>query len=791
MAKRELIIRPENQLTVLNEDNKLIKVSELKYQLVDASHYMFETIFNDDVVLRIQESDHDYKQTEFVDSEFVDEEDISNSIYYWIAASSGLLTGILSAIRISEKDLEEIKKWKKDIFEKYVVDAAMLAGYKKNDYRGAVDFLMKTAVSISNKYIETNGISKVVNERVQELSSHPSLAGFLFSLATQFKGEIYKFDKNKHIVSKKPPKYYAIGRTSSEKIIYGILYWVFYLSMDKMISQRMILEDMGLPKNLLKVIKDVCNLPFMKSIPTNYEEAERAYSNWIIKLFEETEKTEDEEQGENAKLDIHELVKNILKREINDAPYILLNECITRSFYSLYNFCSIIKKEGIASLDQMSDKEIKELFPSNNRIVSRMSVISSGVFATISVSGAAIRALKNKNTEKRKFAEAFLAEISFAGIGRFIIALANDVQYWGDDIDIRFRRSADSINKEKETSEKEKYEDFTIFSLTPEQGRALYSLEALKVNYDIERTKKKQDRETKKEWLREWKYCIAQDKAVEYFVDDEQLIYDALYKYAHSEENWIWFYLATMELAMFEPYRAIGSENDKKFQKLNLDSDYVKEQFIRKQTVVSQDEMNTIIKQYSKYKGIVSGKTKKLVLGAGATAVLIVATGGLALTFAPQIAIAFAGEAVVGLHGVALTNASLALVGGGSIAAGGLGMAGGTAIITGGGALIGLTGSGGISVVAAMSNVPSEYWTRQGTKLLTFCAMVHSKGLVDSKKILAVAELINDRIGAIDYYIESVDQEKNDLDKDSLAKAKEFKKCLEICKDELAKIAKH
>lgn len=53
----------------------------------------------------------------------------------------------------------------------------------------------------------------------------------------------------------------------------------------------------------------------------------------------------------------------------------------------------------------------------------------------------------------------------------------------------------------------------------------------------------------------------------------------------------------------------------------------------------------------------------------------------------------FAGCGYAGLYGAALTNASLAAIGGGSLAAGGLGMAGGTAILTAGGALLGIAGS--------------------------------------------------------------------------------------------------
>jgi hypothetical protein len=76
-----------------------------------------------------------------------------------------------------------------------------------------------------------------------------------------------------------------------------------------------------------------------------------------------------------------------------------------------------------------------------------------------------------------------------------------------------------------------------------------------------------------------------------------------------------------------------------------------------------------------------------------------VATGGLALAYAPAIAAAAGsagllgaastGTAISSLSGAALTNASLAALGGGSVASGGLGMAGGTAVVTATGGTIG------------------------------------------------------------------------------------------------------
>ncbi len=67
----------------------------------------------------------------------------------------------------------------------------------------------------------------------------------------------------------------------------------------------------------------------------------------------------------------------------------------------------------------------------------------------------------------------------------------------------------------------------------------------------------------------------------------------------------------------------------------------------------------------------------------------------------------------------ALTSASLAFVGGGSLAAGGLGMAGGTAILTGGGALIGLASSSATTIATVLSNGTNINILDECSKVLT------------------------------------------------------------------------
>ena len=243
-------------------------------------------------------------------------------------------------------------------------------------------------------------------------------------------------------------------------------------------------------------------------------------------------------------------------------------------------------------------------------------------------------------------------------------------------------------------------------------------------------------------------------------------------------------------MSLFVPYLPLGSSNDKEYKKLKLESQYVRDQFIRRQTIVSQDDVDKILKTYSKYNGYVSGSTVNTIVGIGVTAVVAVATGGLAFTFAPAIAAAIAGEAVVGLHGAALTAASLAFVGGGSIAAGGLGVAGGTAIITGGGALLGIVSGGTVSVASVLLQTPSEYWVRQSAKLLTFSSCILNDAFHDIKTITEINNNIDYVLSKAEKELSSIKEEKNDLDIELVKKTENYIKYLKKCKIELQRIIK-
>lgn len=200
--------------------------------------------------------------------------------------------------------------------------------------------------------------------------------------------------------------------------------------------------------------------------------------------------------------------------------------------------------------------------------------------------------------------------------------------------------------------------------------------------------------------------------------------------------------------------------------------------------------MDQIIKSYSKYKGLVSGKTQNSIIGVSAAAIIAIASGGAAFMFAPGIAAAIAGEAVVGLHGAALTSASLAFVGGGSLAAGGLGVAGGTAIITGGGALLGLVSSGGASATAILLQTSNDYWVRQSAKLLTYSKCVLDNFLNDEETVNYISDNTEKAVKTVELAYQKLREEDNDLDKTLIKRTSDYLKYLKKCNAELKKIAK-
>ena len=797
MSLNQLVPRKKAALTVTEKSNSLFfEVPMVKYSLIDASKYSFEYKLDDDIDVSMYESDRVYDSDDYIDADFDESVSESDYSYYAVAVASGILTGAFSHLKLSHEDLENISKWKQKDLDKYIVLVAQMAGYRKKDAKGAMSFLKDRVVPFVDDELKgevKDGVAKVLNQ----LSCHPTVAGLVFSIFTQFSGKIY-FLGNKGIDLMEVPSYYAIGRNTQEKFVYGILYWIYDLALDIVVSKRNILDEIKLPKEVVKLLKELYKLPLFKNRPQLYEEAKKYYSQWIVKIFEKSNYTD--EAGDNQRFDLKESIEQLGQQSISDSLPVIINECIVRTFYLVKKFIVECKEQKISSFKEIDRFDTEKVLPFNNRLISKMVLISTGCFLGVNVAGATVKAIIGHKNNGKTFAATLLTEINIAGVGRFVFAVIADSKYWSDDIRIILQRreknkkADDKAEEEKIINDMMSNDAFDVLSLTHLQTRALYSLEKLVVLRDIEHTKDTKVKEKKQLWLDTWQSRILDGMGMdspEYFVADEKAIYHAFYSLEHSEDNLRWFYLMAMEMALFKPYYQLGTMDDMDFKKLHSEKyNYVDDQFVRRQTMISQAEIDSLRDTYKKYKNVISGNTKNAMLAVGVTTVTAFATGGLALTFAPGIATLIAGEAVAGLHGAALTSASLAFVGGGSIAAGGLGMAGGTAIITGGGALLGIAGSGSASMAAILTQISSDYWLRQTTKMLTFCRCVLKDRLGMVNSIRCLSDELSGTISKVEANIEELEQEKCTLDKDIIKSSKDCLKYLNKCTSELEKIMK-
>ena len=288
---------------------------------------------------------------------------------------------------------------------------------------------------------------------------------------------------------------------------------------------------------LLKKIKEFANFSFMKSIPSDFDEAEHSISEWIKKTIKGTKlysEQRDEEENVHPLFAMMGIALNIAE----DSFPVLINECLVRSMYILLRICDVVKERKITSFAELQEVSADTVLPTDERILSKMCLIASATFAGANIAGAVLKGIKGKKVDGKKFTDTFFAELNVAGIGRFIFACAADSKYWGTDIRILLQRNSKKYSSSAPQQEDHIEEESAFQSLLLDaiQARILYCLEAVSVQYDIRHTVKAETAEKKRRWLDAWKQIIvkgigaAPDLADKYFVENEDLLYDGIFE---------------------------------------------------------------------------------------------------------------------------------------------------------------------------------------------------------------------------------------------------------------------
>lgn len=306
----------------------------------------------------------------------------------------------------------------------------------------------------------------------------------------------------------------------------------------------------------------------------------------------------------------------------------------------------------------------------------------------------------------------------------------------------------------------------SIFGLTAEQARILFSFERFLAKKDAEGTRDATKKLVKNKWVDEWSSSVEKTLRLEnnsvvksensdsttLYHDEDELV-KAIKSEISASANQTWYHLVLLEVVVFEAYTPLGEDEsmDKAYKKVTFKTnlDHIKG-IVEKVGIGTTALVDQYAKSYDRALGKATGRTQKLVrngLIVLAAAGVIAATAGVA---AGPIATLLVGSQYAGLYGVALVNACLAALGGGAIAAGGAGIAGGVMVIVGGGALLGAAASSAtVAGVSVIAETCPDLAISQGAKLTVVLREIILNGQKDIILAQGVLENFKSQIVAM------------------------------------------
>lgn len=708
---KDLILYP-------NEDEKI----NIEFDIIYPKQKYLPTISkNDNAKKNNCTYDLNIELDEISESDFESRLSEFEKTNYMIAAVSGLFSSILNILWSKDYELEKAQEWGKEKVEKFVCKVASTQGCKSDNIQDSIRFLEKKFPIQADKY--TNTFGGGLQHHLRDFSHHPTILGLISSILNQF-GIGIGTDANGNFIVDSVVDNQFMGKTFGEKIYNAFIMWSFHLISDMAGSSSSFSGGTGIPGIILSTFKEMSSLPLFNEIKAKYKNDDIGLSIFISKLFNGT--MFKGKNGQPIKLDF----RTELGVLANQSKSVIINECLVRGIYTLRSLYREISTKDVKTISDLKNIDYKEILPFKSRILTRMLTISSGIFVLLDLSKATAKSAgKNLTT--------FFLNINYVGIGRFILSCKADAGYIEEDVRKKLY--------EKYFGNDKPIFSFKMFNLNKEQSKILYSLELEKIKYDILNIKNDDEKKEKINWCNRWKKNILDNlnESEDFLITNGDKLYNTLNNVFRNDDK---FYLVAMELYLFKPYYML-SKDEEKIQKYKLKSNYFKDIFKLRQKCLSINDLENMIKTYKNYnKNVLQNRTKKLIIGASATTTIALVTGGLGWMFAPQIAIAIAGESVAGLSGAALTSASLAFVGGGSLAAGGLGMAGGTAILTGGGALIGLASSSATTIATVLNSGTNINILDECSKILTFSKLILKDKLKDFTSIKTLKKAIDDTI---------------------------------------------
>lgn len=334
------------------------------------------------------------------------------------------------------KDREALKK----AVDKSIETGNSTVGTNKiadDSIKGIISFLEDRFNIPGDSLTSKFGGSK--QHHLRDFSHHPSIAGLVFSMITQFTMKCYGTDTQGNFkveelnfiegkegrIAKAGKEIKVIGENVGEKILFGTVFWFFHLISDMAGSSNTPGAGMGIPGPILSFAKEISALPIFRKKDKN---GNKEFSVWLSKLYNGTLFAKTDENGNliKRKIDMRTEV-GAIKELGKEALPILLNEFIVRGFYFVRRFVNEIKTKNIQSFSDLRLVDVVSVLPFKNRTVIRMLTVATGSFTATNLAVAAAISGAKSGGNTAAFASGFVMRINFVGVARFAVAIGSDI----------------------------------------------------------------------------------------------------------------------------------------------------------------------------------------------------------------------------------------------------------------------------------------------------------------------------------------------------------------------------
>ncbi len=357
--------------------------------------------------------------TDFSETDF----DKADKTDYVVAASCGVLTGLLDSFWGGEFSLSAAQEWGRSKANNFVIKVAQMRGYGKRELDGAIRFLEKEAPIPSDQLTPIWG--GALQHHFRDFAHHASIVGLVFSIISQFTGLSYGTNTEGLFEMHELPDKSLIGKSFEEKLFNGTAIWALHLVSDMAGSSNSAGKGTGIPGPILSLAKELSILPLIRDLKIVYKGEEIDLSIMLSKIFNGTA-FEHSSNKDRIRFDLRTEM-GVYAYGVKQSIPVAINQCMVRAFYFVKRLYMEISNKQIKGIKDISKLEPDHFLPWNNKCIVRMLTISSGVFCTVDASDAVIRAFIESSQTKTEFLTQFLLRTNFVGIGNFIMSIKNDI----------------------------------------------------------------------------------------------------------------------------------------------------------------------------------------------------------------------------------------------------------------------------------------------------------------------------------------------------------------------------